>query len=123
MLIAFFWYNFSEVIDLDYNKEIGNRIRQRRKELGLSVDELADRINKNRATIYRYENGEVDKLPIDVFEPLARELDTSPAFLLGWNNTKDKEFLNKISSLHLSDEEKDKILEYIQFLISKKTDV
>lgn len=108
---------------MNYNKEIGNRIRQRRKELGMSVDELADKINKNRATIYRYENGEVDKLPIDVFEPLAKELDTTPAFLLGWNNTKDNEFLNKISSLNLSDDEKNKIFEYIQFLISKKTDV
>ena len=31
---------------------IGERIKERRKELGLSVDELAERLNKNRATIY-----------------------------------------------------------------------
>ena len=32
----------------------GEKIRARRKELGLSVDELAAKVGKNRATIYRY---------------------------------------------------------------------
>ena len=31
---------------------IGERIKQRRTELGLSVDEVASRLGKNRATIY-----------------------------------------------------------------------
>ena len=35
----------------------GERIKARREALGLSVGELATRLNKNRATIYRYENG------------------------------------------------------------------
>ena len=35
--------------------EIGERIKQRRLELNLTVDELAKRLGKNRATIYRYE--------------------------------------------------------------------
>lgn len=34
---------------------IGDRIRARRQELGFSVDELATRLGKNRATVYRYE--------------------------------------------------------------------
>jgi len=33
----------------------GENIRARRKELGISVDELAEKLGKNRATIYRYE--------------------------------------------------------------------
>ena len=32
---------------------IGQRIKMRRKELGMSVDKLAELINKNRATIYK----------------------------------------------------------------------
>ena len=34
---------------------IGQRIKIRRKELGLSADELSEKLNKDRATIYRYE--------------------------------------------------------------------
>ena len=41
---------------------IGNRIKSRRKELNLSVDEVAEKLNKNRATIYRYENDEIENI-------------------------------------------------------------
>ena len=50
---------------------IGDRIRDRRQELGFSVDELAARLGKNRATVYRYENGDIEKLPVAILEPLA----------------------------------------------------
>lgn len=68
---------------------IGERIKQRRKELGLSVDEVADKIGKNRATVYRYESKDIEKLPLEVLEPLAKALDTTPAFLMGWEEPKD----------------------------------
>ncbi len=62
----------------------GDRIKQRRIGLGLSVDDLAKRLNKNRATIYRYENSEIKNLPVAVLEPLAQILQTTPAHLMGW---------------------------------------
>ena len=63
---------------------VGNRIKARRQELNMSVDELAKRLNKNRATVYRYEKGEIENLPLDILEPLAKALDTTPAYLMGW---------------------------------------
>lgn len=63
---------------------IGERIRQRRIELGLSVDEIANRLDKNRATIYRYENNDIENLPTSALEPLAKILKTTPAYLMGW---------------------------------------
>ena len=62
---------------------IGDRIRARRQELGFSVDELAARLGKNRATVYRYENGAIENLPISVLEPLAKALETTLAYLIG----------------------------------------
>lgn len=50
---------------------IGERIQQRRKEIGMSVDELAKNIGKDRSTIYRYENGDIKKFPLDILEPIA----------------------------------------------------
>ena len=63
---------------------IGERIRRRREELGLSVDDVAKRLCKHRATIYRYESNEIEKLPTGILEPLAVVLQTSPAYLMGW---------------------------------------
>jgi repressor LexA len=50
----------------------------------LSVDELAEMLHKNRATIYRYESNEIEKLPTTVLEPLAKALGVTPAYLMGW---------------------------------------
>lgn len=64
---------------------IGDRIRRKRLDLDLSVDELAARLGKNRATVYRYEKGDIGKLPISVLEPLAYALQTTPSYLIGWS--------------------------------------
>ena len=64
----------------------GERTKARREALGLSVGELAERLNKNRATIYRYESGEIEDMPITVLEPLAKALNTTPAYIMGWED-------------------------------------
>ena len=57
----------------------GQRMKLRRKELGLSAEYVAGRLNLSPATIYRYENGGIDKDPGDILEPLAQVLQTTPA--------------------------------------------
>lgn len=66
---------------------IGERIKARRIEVGLSVDQVADRIGKNRATVYRYESNEIEKYTLDVLIPLAEALRTTPAYLMGWEES------------------------------------
>ena len=65
---------------------VGKRIKERRKELGMTVDEVASKLGKNRATIYRYESDEIENLPITVLEPLAKILNVSPSYLMGWDD-------------------------------------
>lgn len=67
---------------------IGSRIRQRRTDLGLSVDDLAEKLGKNRATVYRYEDGGIENVPITVVASLCIALETTPGWLMGW--TEDK---------------------------------
>ena len=67
-------------------KNTGDIIKQRRKDLGMSVSELARRIGKDRATIYRYEDGSIENMPMNILEPLAKALETTPADLLGWKS-------------------------------------
>ncbi len=66
---------------------IGARIKERRKILDISADDLATAIGKDRATIYRYENSDIKKLPTTVLEPLAAALRVSPAWLMGYDDT------------------------------------
>jgi|LSQX01.3.fsa_nt_gb transcriptional regulator with XRE-family HTH domain len=65
---------------------IGERIKHRRKQIGMSVDELAQKLGKNRTTIYRYESDEIENLPLNVLEPLAKILNVSPGYLMGWED-------------------------------------
>ncbi|GMO04132.1 hypothetical protein LSA36186_23820 [Lachnoanaerobaculum sp. JCM 36186] len=74
---------------------IGERIKQRRIELGLSVDEVAEKLGKNRATVYRYESNEIENLPVGTLEPLAKILETTPAQLIGWDDDERTKRLRK----------------------------
>lgn len=66
---------------------VGSRIREFRKRLGLSVDDVAEKLKKNRATIYRYESDDIENLPAPILEPLAKVLQTTPAELMGWEQS------------------------------------
>lgn len=74
---------------------VGSRIRECRIAAGLSVEEMADRIGKNRATVYRYEKDEVD-MPLPVVSQLADVLNVSPAYLMGWEEDSEKSIIEKI---------------------------
>lgn len=66
----------------------GERIRTRRKQLGMSVDDLAAKLGKNRATIYRYESDTIE-MPASLLKPLADALDTIPDELMDWGELLD----------------------------------
>lgn len=59
------------------------RMRARRLELGLSLQELANRTGLNKSTLQRYETGQIDKLPLERAQGIARGLETSVEFILG----------------------------------------
>ena len=65
---------------------VGQRIKQRRKQLNMSAEELAARIGRSPATMYRYEKGDIDKMDSSVLLPIADALLTTPAYLMGWSD-------------------------------------
>ncbi|MFR1808025.1 MAG: LexA family protein [Pygmaiobacter massiliensis] len=62
----------------------GERIKIKRKEKGLSAEYIAQKLEVSPATIYRYENGAIEKVPGEKLKDLAKVLDTTPAYLMGW---------------------------------------
>ena len=63
----------------------GARIRERRKELGISAEHLAEKLGVSPATVYRYESGAIEKVPGDLLPAISRILGTTPARLMGWD--------------------------------------
>jgi transcriptional regulator with XRE-family HTH domain len=101
--------------------KIGDRIKIRRKHLKMSADELGRRLGKDRSTIYRYEKGDIENMPLDILEPIAVALDTTPQYLMGWEQEQkkndtlsdivirmqtDDKFRSAVESLYKLDEKK-----------------
>lgn len=61
-------------------------MKDRRKAIGLSAERLAEMLGISPATIYRYENGDIEKVPGDRLGPIANALQTTPAYLMGWES-------------------------------------
>jgi transcriptional regulator with XRE-family HTH domain len=64
----------------------GQRIKAQRKQKQMSADEVASKLGVSRSTIFRYENGHIEKVPANVLERLAEILDTTPTYLMGWDD-------------------------------------
>lgn len=75
---------------------IGLRIRNRRKELGLSQEELCARMNlKSKSTICKIERGE-DNLTSDSIQKYADALGVSAAFLMGDEDSHGKKTVKRL---------------------------
>ena len=105
------------------------RIKQRRKDLGLRAEDVAERIGVSRSTMFRYENGEIEKLPINHLVPIAKALHTSVDYLMGWTEDEkepipmdedrlDQEFVRLFEQL--GNEQKDLIVRAMKAILSEK---
>lgn len=65
---------------------IGERLRNRRESLGLTLEQVGDYIGVGRATVQRYESNAID-IKRTVAIKLAEILKTTPAYIMGWEDT------------------------------------
>ena len=70
-------------------KQVGERIKERRIELKLSMPELGKRIGVNKSTIQRYEADGVDPKRTMIINGLAEALLTTPEWLTGLSDDKE----------------------------------
>lgn len=67
---------------------IGERIKQKRMEMGYSQDELAKRAGyKSRSSINKIELSR--DLPLNKVELVAKALECTPSYLMGWEEIED----------------------------------
>lgn len=105
---------------------VGERIRNRRCELGMTQDELARRVGyKTRSSINKIEMA--TQLPNAKIEKIAAALGTSPGYLMGWSDVapievpdklvlsaKQQELISITSGL--TNKQIDNVLKYAEFL-------
>lgn len=116
--------------------DIGDRIKRRREELGLSQEELAKKVGyKSRSSVNKIE---IDGrgLPQNKIVLFAKALKTTPAYLMGWEDINTEDKYNMVSSTHSAEIDKfanylflsernginaSNRNEYIEFIIAEKT--
>lgn len=70
--------------------KIGDRIKYRREQLEMSQDELARRLGyKSRSSINKIEN-DASGLPQTKIAAIANALQTTPAYIMGWEEMQKK---------------------------------
>lgn len=80
----------------------GERIREQREKFGLTPSELAAKIDVSKQNMYKYENDIITNIPSDKIELIAKVLNISPAYIMGWTNTPRTE--NKPDDIELEED-------------------
>lgn len=80
---------------------IGDRIKQKRLEHNITLEELGKKADVNKATIQRYESGKITNIPSDRIERISEALGVSPAFIMGWEDESNNPILENIPGIIL----------------------
>ena len=88
------------------NLQIAKRVTDRRTELNITREELAEKIGVSKSTMQRYESGAVQQIPFDKLEKIAEVLNTTVATLSGYEEDEKKaESFADVFTVLLRDEE------------------
>lgn len=118
--------------------ETNEKLKLRRKELGLTLEDVAKTVGVGKSTVRKWETGDIANMKRDKIALLAKALKVSPAFIMGWDESmatvysfdlshKNKESsplveqaLQKIKGL--SKENQQRAIDYVDYLMSKDKD-
>ena len=117
--------------------EMGEKIYNLRIEKGLTLEELGNLVGVGKSTVRKWEKGMISNMKRDKIAKLASALDTTPAYLMGWEEEIDRSdedkpfyfddetaeiahdmYFNARSILKVyKSEDKDKLIEYADTLL------
>ena len=87
-------------------------IKNRRLELNLTLEDVSKKLSISKPTLQRYESGVISNIPSDKIERLAAILETTPAFLMGWEE-KSIDIKSQLTEEQLSLLDKYDSLDYV----------
>lgn len=68
---------------------------RKREEKGLSAQKFGEMVGVAKTTIYRYEKGQIEKMPFTVVNQLADILEINPAFIAGFSDDPEIPTMNE----------------------------
>lgn len=88
---------------------LNKNIKKRRLKLGLTLQQVGDAVGVTRATIQRYESGNIENIDTKMIMKLADVLQCTPVDLMGWETpplTGNKKLDEIITRCYLLDVDK-----------------
>lgn len=71
---------------------LGEKIKYKRLQLGITQEDIAKKLNLNKSTIQRYETNKVKTIKLPIIEAIATYLNVNPSWLIGKS---DNEYLTE----------------------------
>lgn len=75
------------------NRIAGENVRKRRASLNISQETVGEYLNVNRATVQRYETGDIE-IKRTIAIQLAKILKTTPSYIMGWQDSAEMQKTN-----------------------------
>ena len=70
-------------------ENMARKIKELRQERGLTLEQVANVVGVGKSTVRKWETGMIANMKRDKIAALAKALGTTPAYLMGWNETPD----------------------------------
>lgn len=101
--------------------DMGAKIKFHREQLGMTLEELGNRVGVGKSTVRKWEVGMIANMRRDKIAKVADALGISPDYLMGWDEEPQKteepsEIMQKISQL--TPENLENVEKYIDFLLN-----
>lgn len=100
--------------------DMSKKIKELRLNKGLTLEQVAKVVGVGKSTVRKWETGMIANMKRDKIASLAKALGTTPAYLMGWEETTPQE--NELIFLinQLNEEELKELSNYIDYIISKR---
>lgn len=66
--------------------ELGEKIKYHRERLGMTLEELGNKVGVGKSTVRKWETGMIANMRRDKIDKIATALEVSPAYLMGWTD-------------------------------------
>ena len=103
------------------SEDMARKLKELRKEKGLTLEQVANKVGVGKSTVRKWETGMIANMKRDKIAALAKALDTTPIYLMGWEEEQkkndiqadiilkmrtDTEFMSVVETLYNLDKEK-----------------
>jgi len=103
------------------SEDMARKIKELRKEKGLTLEEVAKIVGVGKSTVRKWETGMIANMRRDKIAALAMALGTTPMYLMGWEEEQkkndiqadiilrmrsDADFMSAVETLYMLDREK-----------------